>query len=140
MNESEENKNRSERLRAILKTWLVYLKQIFLYAFSVAALLGVSFLFTGGLSARTYSDRLFIAGVLITLVGVFIFITMIGTRRNMGMPTFAKDVEDARKIMDNAQELQDKTDKRYDAGAQVWAVGIACMGLSVLFYFLMSIF
>jgi hypothetical protein len=140
MNESEENKNRSERLRAILKTWLVYLKQIFLYAFSVAALLGVSFLFTGGLSARTYSDRLFIAGVLITLVGVFIFITMIGTRRNMGMPTFAKDVEDARKIMDNAQELRDKTDKRYDAGAQVWAVGIACMGLSVLFYFLMSIF
>jgi hypothetical protein len=140
MNESEENKNRSERLRAILKTWLVYLKQTFLYAFSVAAVVGVSFLFTGGYSTRTYSDRLFIAGVLITFVGVFIFITMVGTRRNLEIPTFAKDLEDARKIMDHTQELQDKAEKRYDAGSQVWAVGMVCMVLSILFFFLLSIF
>jgi sugar phosphate permease len=139
MNESEENKNQSERLPAILNTWLVYLKKTFLYAISVAAIVGVSFLFTGGFTGRAYSDRLFIAGVLITLVGVFVFITIGGTRKNMGIPTFAKTEEDARKIMDHAQELRDKAEKRYDAGAQVWAVGIACMVLSIMFFFLMCI-
>jgi sugar phosphate permease len=140
MNENVEKQNRSEQLRAITQRWLVYLGKTSLYAFGIAALIGISFLFTGDFSAKTYSDRLFTAGILITMVGVFVFITMAGTRKNMGLPTIAKTEVDARKIMDRTQELIDKAEKRYDAGSQVWAVGIACLVLSILSYFLLSIF
>jgi sugar phosphate permease len=139
MNESVEKQNRSEKLRAITHKWLVYLRKTFLFALGSAALIGMSFIFTGGFSAQDYSDRLFTAGILVTMAGVFVFITMAGTRKNMGLPTFAKTTEDAHEIMERAQELRDKAEKRYDAGAQVWAVGIASLVLSVLSYFLLSI-
>jgi small basic protein len=139
MNENQENQNQSDHLRATLQKWLVYLKQIFTYAFSVAILVGASFMFIGDLSAQAYSDRLFMVGILITMLGVFVFVTIAGTRRRMGIPTVAKNKEDAVKIMEHAQELRDKAEKRYDAGAQVWAVGIACLVISVLSYFLLSI-
>jgi hypothetical protein len=140
MNENVEKQNRSDQLRAITQRWLVYLGKLSLYALGIAALIGISFMFTGGFSAKTYSDRLFTAGILITMVGVFVFITIAGTRKNMGLPTIAKTEVDARKIMDRTQELIDKAEKRYDAGAQVWAVGIACLVFSILSYFLLSIF
>jgi hypothetical protein len=140
MNENQNKRTRTEQLRTTLRSWLLYLKQIFSYAFSVAVLVGASFMFFGDLSAQTYSDRLFIVGILITLLGVFVFVTIAGTRRNMGIPTLAKTKEEARKIMDHSLELIEKAEKRYDAGAQVWAVGIACLVLSILSYFLLTIF
>ena len=139
MNENVEKQNRFEQLRAITQRWLVYLGKTSLYALGVAALIGMSFLFTGSFSAKTYSDRLFTVGILITLLGVFVFVTMAGTRKNMGLPTIARTTEDARKVMERAQELREKAEKRYDAGSQVWAVGIACLVLSILSYFLLSI-
>ena len=140
MNENIEKQNRSEQLRAITLSWLVYLGKTSLFALGVAALIGMSFLFTGSFSAKTYSDRLFIAGILITMVGVFIFVTITGTRRRLGIPLLVKNKEDARNLLDHAEELRDKAEKRYDAGAQVWAVGIACLVLSILSFFLLSIF
>ena len=139
MNENQNNQTRSEQVRATLQSWLVYLKQVSSYAFSVAVLVGASFFFTGDLSARAYSDRLFTVGILITLLGVFIFVTIAGTRRRMGIPTLARKADDARKMLDSAEELREKTEKRYDLGAQVWAVGIACMAFSVISYLLLSI-
>jgi len=139
MDANQNKQTRTEQLRATLQNWLLYLKQIFTYAFSVAVLVGASFMFTGDLSAQAYSDRLFTVGILITLLGVFVFVTIAGTRRNMGIPTLAKTKEDARKILDRSQELREKAEKRYDTGSQVWAVGIACLVLSVLSFFLLSI-
>jgi len=140
MNENVEKQNRFEHLRTILQRWLVYLKRTSLYAIGIAVLIGISFLFTGGFSEKAYSDRLFTAGIIITTVGVFVFITMAGTRKNMGLPTIAKTPEDARTLIERAQELREKAEKRYDAGAQVWIVGITCMVFSVLLFFLLSIF
>jgi sugar phosphate permease len=140
MNENVEKQNRSEQLRAITQRWSVYLGKTSLYALGVAILIGISFLFIGSFSAKTYSDRLFTAGILITMVGVFIFVTITGTRRRLGIPILVKNKEDARNMLDHAEELRDKAEKRYDAGAQVWAVGIACLVLSILSYFLLSIF
>ncbi len=139
MDENLENPSRSERVRELLKQSLVYLKQIVLSAVGVAALVGVSFYFTKGYTVKAYSDRLFIVGVMITLGGVFVFITMAGTRRRMGLPTLAKNKEEARKIMDRSDELRDKTEKRYDAGSQIWVIGTACMVLSVLLFYVLSI-
>jgi hypothetical protein len=139
MNANQNKQTRIEQLRPTLQNWLLYLKQTFSYAFSVAVLVGASFMFIGDLSAQAYSDRLFTVGILITLLGVFVFVTIAGTRRRLGIPTLAKNTDEARKMLDHAEELRDKTEKRYDAGAQVWAVGIACLVLSVLSYFLLSI-
>jgi sugar phosphate permease len=138
MNENVDKQNRSIQSRKTLLKWLVYLQRTVLYACGVAVLIGASFLFTGGFSAKAYSDRLFAAGILVTMIGVFIFITISGTHRNMGLPTLIKTKEDARKIMDNTEVLRDKAEKRYDAGAQVWFVGIACLVISILVYFLLS--
>lgn len=140
MNETQEELSKSEKIRVLIHVWLVYLGQVFLYASGVAVLVAASFLFTGKFSAINFSDRLFIVGIFITLFGVFIFITIGGTRRNMGLPTYAKTKEDARKIIDHADEIREKTEKRYDAGSKVWAVGTACMLLSILFFALLSIF
>ena len=137
MNDNIEKQNRSEQLRAILQNSLVYLRRTLLFALGVAVLIGLSFLYSGGFSAQSYSDRLFTAGILITVIGVFVFVTMAGTRKNMGLPTIARTTEDARKVMEHAQELREKAEKRYDAGSQVWAVGIACLVLSILSYFLL---
>jgi sugar phosphate permease len=138
MNENVEKQNRSARLCAILQSWLTYLRQKFLIALGVAAVTGASFLYTGGFSAQAYSDRLFIVGILITTIGIFVFVTIAGTRKNMGLPTIAKTQEDARKLMEQTNELRDKTEKRYDAGSQVWAIGVACLVLSVLLFFVLS--
>ena len=140
MNDNIEKQNRSDQVRAILRNSLVYLRRTLLFALGVAVLTGLSFLYSGGFSAQSYSDRLFTAGILITVVGVFVFVTMAGTRKNMGLPTIARTTEDARKVMERAQELREKAEKRYDAGSQVWTVGIACMVLSILSFFLLSIF
>jgi sugar phosphate permease len=140
MNENVEKQNRSDQFRAVLHNWLVYLKQTFTFAFGITAITGISFVFTGGFSARSYSDRLFTIGIIVTMIGVFVFITIAGTRKNMGIPLIIKTEEDARKVMEKTQELRDKAEKRYDAGSQVWATGIACMVISVLLFFLLSIF
>ena len=139
MNENQEKQSRSEQLRAILLEWLAYLKQIFTYALSVAVLVGASFIITGDPTAKAYSDRLFTVGIFITTLGVFLFITISGTRRRMGIPTLAKNKEQAQKILEHSQELREKAEKRYDAGAQVWAVGMACLVLSIITYFILSI-
>jgi sugar phosphate permease len=139
MNENVEKQNRSENLRAILQRWLVFLRKTFLYALGIAALIGMSFMFTGGISAQAYSDRLFISGIIITTIGIFVFASIAGTRRNMGLPTIAKTEEDALKLKEQIPELIDKAEKRYDLGSQVWAIGIACLVLSILSYFLLSI-
>jgi sugar phosphate permease len=111
-----------------------------LFVIVVALAVGISFLFTGDFTSKAYSDRLFIIGIIITSIGVFVFVTVAGTRKGMGIPSIIKTEEDARKLMEKTQELRDKAEKRYDAGSQVWAIGIACMILSVLSYFLLSIF
>jgi hypothetical protein len=139
MNANPEKQTRNEQLRATLQSWLLYLKQIFTYAFSVSVFVGASFILTGDLSAQAYSDRLFTVGILITLLGVFVFVTIAGTRRRLGIPTLAKNPDEARKILDHTHELIDKAEKRYDAGAQVWAVGIACLVVSILAFFLLDI-
>jgi sugar phosphate permease len=139
MNENQEKQSRSEQLSATLREWLAYLKQTFTYALSVAVLVGASFILTGDLSAKAYSNRLFLVGIIITTLGVFLFVTISGTRRRMGIPTLAKNKEEAQKILDHTQELRDKAEKRYDAGAQVWIVGMACVVLSILTYYILSI-
>ena len=123
----------------LLKIW-DYLKKVILSALGIAALIGASFVFTGGFSSKTYSDRLFISGIIVTTIGVFVFVTIVGTRRNMGLPTMAKTEEDARKLIEGSREFIEKAEKRYDAGSRVWAVGIACMFLSVVIYFILTIF
>jgi hypothetical protein len=125
-------------LRITLLSWLEYLKKTFLFACVIAALVGASFLVTRGFSAQNYSDRLFTVGIVVTFIGVFIFITVGGTRRNMGFATLAKNPEEARKIMDHTHELIEKAEKRYDAGSQVWVTGVACLVLSVALYFILS--
>jgi sugar phosphate permease len=140
MNDNLEEQNRSEPLRTILYRWMEYLKQIFWGTLGIAGLIGVSFLFTGGFSSQAYSDRLFMSGIIVTAIGVFIFITINGTRKNLGIPTITKTEEDARKILEQSQTMRDKAEKRYDAGSLVWAIGVACLFLSVLLYFLFSAF
>lgn len=138
MNEKR-NKNRVGQICAALQDWWVYLKQVFTYAITVAVLVGASFMLTDDFSAKTYSDRLFTVGILITLLGVFVFVTIAGTRRRLGIPTLAKNEEQARKILDHTEELREKAEKRYDIGAQVWAVGIACMVVSIIAYYLLTV-
>jgi sugar phosphate permease len=140
MNGNNPRPDRTRQLRVILQKLWDYLKKIFLSALGVAAFIGVSFLFTGGFSSKAYSDRLFISGIIVTTIGVFVFITIAGTRRNMGIPTIVKTEEDARKLMDHTQELIEKAEKRYDAGSRVWAIGLACLFLSAVIYFILTIF
>jgi hypothetical protein len=140
MEENAETPRPSRSWRSTLLSWLDKLKIILLCALAIAALVGASFLFTGGLTARAYSDRLFTMGVIVTFIGVFIFITVGGARKNMGIPAIAKNPDEARKIMEHTLEMSVKADKRYDAGSLVWMIGMACLVLSMLIYFLLSVF
>ncbi len=140
MNDNLEKPSRTGQLWPRLKKALLYLKQVLLASIGVAMLVGLSFIFTNDFTAKAYSNRLFIVGIFLTMLGVFVFVTILGTRRNMGLPTLARKAEDARKILDRSEELRDKAEKRYDAGSQIWIIGTACMVLSILLFYILSFF
>ena len=126
--------------RLLLLSWLEYLKKALMFAAGIATLIALSFLVIGSFSAKTYSDRLFMGGVIVTFIGVFVFITVGGTRRNLGFGSIAKKPEEAKKLMEHTHELLAKAERRYDAGSLVWVTGVVCLVLSVLLYLILSAF
>ena len=74
------------------------------------------------------------------MIGIFTFITMAGTRKNMGLSTIIKNEEEARNLLDKTDELREKTEKRYDLGSLIWSIGMACLVYSILLYYVLKVF
>ena len=54
------------------------------------------------------------------------------TGKSLGIPTRARKPEEARVLLDRHLEVRDAIEKRYNAGIQLWLIGLVCVALSAL--------
>lgn len=114
--------------------------RILLVSLGVVAAVGISFLFTGGFSSTTFSDRTFLAAIAIMVTGVLVLLAMAVPQQSIGIPTSA---EKARETRERAvQKLQERfqNESRYNISIQMWLVGVVCIVMSALVQIILSNF
>jgi hypothetical protein len=117
----------------LLAEILRYLRKVALIVLGITAVVTVSFVFTGGLNFRAFSDRMFWAGMGSMVVGGFGVLSMMNLNHNvLGLPNVVIKKEDARKLMDNNLELRAAIEKRYDFGILFWFIGLVCVAIGAL--------
>ena len=117
---------------------LRYLKRVALIVLAVTVAVGLSFVFTGGLTFLAYSNRLFWAGIGFFVADGVVYMSLMTISHDIGVPSVITKKEDARKFMDKNLELRDKIEQRYDLAAMLWLVGLVCIGISALVQILAS--
>jgi len=92
----------------------------------------VSFVFFGEFSAIALSERIFWGGMIAMVMGAFAIVATGFAGRSFGVPTFIRKPEEAKKLIDKAPEIKAEQEKRYNAGARLWFIGMGCVGISAL--------
>ncbi len=114
--------------------------RILLASIGVVALVGLSFLFTGGFSSQTLSDRTFLAAIAIMVIGVLVLLAMAVPQQSIGIPTSLEKAREAQER--NIQKLQERfqNESRYNISIQMWLVGVVCIVMSALVQIILSNF
>jgi magnesium-transporting ATPase (P-type) len=113
---------------------------IFLISFGITLMIGVSFIFTGGFSSRTFSDRVFWIGMIVTVACTSILSALALFRRNFDIPRTTTKVKDAWERMEHDFEVRKKLEVHYTLWILGWLVGIICIVFSALIQILLSKF
>jgi len=111
-----------------------FLRTAILIDLFLAAVTAVSFLFFGSFSSKDYSDRLFMVGIAVMVIGSLGLFAVIGASRHFGLPFNVTKPKDAKKLHDNIIDILRSTDKRYDVSIQIWVVGVLCIILSAVIH------
>jgi hypothetical protein len=111
---------------------LQYIGRLLLFCLAAGLLAGLSFIFTGGISATALSDRIFWAGMIYMLVAVVLVIAISSVGTGLGLPSMVRRPEEARKLLEKHFELRQALEKRYDLCILLWLAGMSCLGLSAL--------
>jgi hypothetical protein len=123
----------NKRFRGFLAEARRYLARATLIVLGITAAVMVSFVFTGGLTIQSFSDRMFWGGVASMGVGGFGVLSMMNLNHTvLGLPNVITKKEDARKLMDNNLELRAAIEKRYDFGIMFWFIGLVCITIGAL--------
>jgi hypothetical protein len=132
----EEN---SEELTIAQKTWqfikaaLKFILQgVLLVDVAILALVLLSFLFYGKFSAIAVSERVFWAGMVAIMMGGIAIAATAAAGHSFGVPIFIRKPEDAKKLLEKAPEIRAEQEKRYNAGARLWLIGMGCVAISAL--------
>jgi len=126
------------RTKNTIKTTLTYIgMRVLLPALVISIVVGLSFVFFGTFSSLAFSDRLFLTGIGFMGLGtIVIFAQMITTR---GMEIFFgqnRDPDLVKKSLNLLPGSQEEVEKRYNVGAQIWFVGLACMVFGAMVTFI----
>jgi hypothetical protein len=92
----------------------------------------VSFVFFRPFTPIAFSERVFWAGMLVMLAAGIVIIATGFTGRSFGVPVFIRRPEEARQFIDKAPQIQAEVEKRYNAGARLWFIGMGCIAFSAL--------
>ena len=102
---------------------------------AAAVLAGASFLILGESSAfdlRTYSDRLFWAGIGLIMLGGFAIVAALGSLYTVGTPSVLTAGADARNAQSRIQDHFRVNSKRYGFVFRMLTSGLLCIALSAL--------
>jgi hypothetical protein len=119
-------------LRLAKSVVLYVLRDILLVdlGFLVAVLL--SFLVFGKLSAIAVSERMVWVGMIVISLGGIAIVATGVAGRSFGVPVFIRKPEDAKKLLEKAPEIRQEQEKRYNAGARLWLIGMGCIAIGAL--------
>ena len=126
------------RIKTVLIEALVYLRGVLLIDVAISLLVAFTFLFTKNFSFLVLSERIFWAGLGITLIGGLVAFAATFSGRNFGIPTIIRKPEEAKNLLDHFQEYRVEIDKRHDTSIRLFIVGVGCIAFSALIQMLLS--
>ena len=102
---------------------------------AAALLTAASFLVVGKeqeFTARAYSDRMFWAGIGLTVLGGFTVVASLGSMATVGTPSVLTAGADARNAQSRIQDYFSTNSKRYTFVFRMVVSGGICIGISAL--------
>ena len=128
-----------KRIRSFLEEVLRYiLRKILVFNIGICVVVGISFLFTQGLNADSYSERMVWAGIAIVILGGLVLIGAGFSGVQFGVPTMIKKPEEAKRLIAHRDEIQKLTEERQDYAIQIWLIGLTCIGIAALVQVLLN--
>lgn len=120
------------RFKTVLLKALVYFRDILLVDLGICLLVAVTFLFTKKFSFLAYSERIFWAGLVTTLLGGLVAFAAMFSGRSLGIPTIIRKPEEAKNFLDHFEEYIEEVNKRHDVSINLFIVGVGCIAISAL--------
>ena len=111
---------------------LVYTRDILLVDLGICLLVALTFLFTKNFTFLVYSERIFWAGLLTTLIGALVAFAAMVSGRSFGIPTIIRKPEEAKNFLDHFEEYLEEVNKRHDVSIRLFVIGVGCIAISAL--------
>jgi len=112
-----------------------FVRTVLIIVAAAAVLAGTSFLIWGKLGTfdiRTYSNRLFWAGIALIVLGGFAVVAAIGSLYTVGTPSVLTAGADARNAQSRIQDHFQVNSKRYSFVFRTLISGLVCIAISAL--------
>ena len=120
------------RIRTVLLKALVYIRDILLIDLGICLLVALTFFLTKNFSFVGYSERIFWAGLAMTLIGGLVAFAARFSGRAFGIPTIIRKPEEAKNLLDHFEEYVEEREKRHDVSIRLFVVGLGCIAISAL--------
>ena len=120
------------RIKAVLLKALVYIRDVLLVDLGISLIIAFTFIFTKNFSFLAFSERIFWAGLGITLIGGMVGFAAMFSGRSFGIPTIIRKPEEAKKLLDHFQDYREEVEKRNDVSILLFVVGVGCIAISAL--------
>ena len=107
-------------------------RQVLLVIGIIFAVVLVSFIIFGPLTAVSLSERVFWAGMFVMVLGAVVTVATMFAGKSFGVPLIIRKPEEARRFLDLGPEIHEEREKRYNVGVRLWLIGMGCVGISAL--------
>jgi hypothetical protein len=120
------------RVRPFFEKALHFLRSVVVVDLCIILVVAVSFLFTGKFTFVAFSERMFWAGMILTLIAGVVGVAAGLAGSNFGIPVFITRPEHAKKLVDNMSDYRAAVENRYDVAIQLFIMGLGCIAISAL--------
>ena len=113
-------------------------KRVLLYDLILLALALFSFLLTGRFSFVALSERIFWFAVVVFLIAGTVALAQMVPGKIFMFPYNIRKPDEAKKFMEEGVTNREQAEKRFDAGIQLWLIGLVCLAVSALVQILLT--
>jgi hypothetical protein len=118
------------QIKTVLKKALISIRNIMLVDLAICLLVSFSFVFTGKFSFLSYSDRVFWAGLGMTLIAALVALASMFSGSSFGIPSIIRKPEEAKRLLDHFEDYRDLVNKRQDISIRLFFIGLGCIAIS----------
>ncbi len=126
------------RIKTVLLKALVYIRDIVLIDLGICLFVAVTFILTQNFSLLGYSERIFWAGLGMTLIAGMVGFSAMFSGRSFGIPAIIRKPEEAKKLIDKFPEYRAEVEKRHDVSIRLFVIGLGCIAISALIQTLLA--